>query len=526
MRYTLFAFALLASVAGPSMGDTLLVKSDGTGDFATIQAAVDACVDGDIIELEDGTFTGDGNRDVSYLGRAITVRSQSGNPDSCIIDCEGSETEPHRGFDFLNGEGSGSVLERVSIVNGYGHPWGGYPSVGGGIIIDGASPTIRGCKVSECYAYAGGGIALMGSPTIDACTFSNNLSTIGGGVAVGTDATPILTDCTFEGNTADTWGGGLSCISALATLMDCSFKNNHAASGGAINARVEGTEIVSTNCTFEGNTASSTGGGVAAIESSSAIVTGCTFGGNSASTGGAISCTGGAALTLTGSTLYGNDGPSASGLIFSTASPCAIDNSIIAFGTGGPAMTGTGTPPTLTCSDIYGNEGGDWVGYIADQYGVDGNISEDPLFCDAENDDFSLDSDSPCLPSNHPDGAGACGLIGSHGIGCGTADVDETVGLEGDRLYLAPGSPNPFASSSRITYAIPGAADVSRVRLNIYNAEGQVVRTLVNAPQAAGMHHVTWDGTTDTGISAAGGVYFYQLVLNGETQTRRIILVR
>jgi predicted outer membrane repeat protein len=361
---------------------------------------------------------------------------------------------------------------------------------------------------------------------LDACTFSNNVSDIGGGVAVGTDATPVLTDCIFEGNTADTYGGGLSCKAARATVADCAFRNNHAPSGGAINVRVEGSEIVTTNCTFEGNTASSTGGGVAAMELSSAILTGCNFFGNSASAGAAISCSGNAALTLSGSTLYGNDGPAASGLMFSTVSPCTIDNSIIAFGIGGAAMTGSGTPPTLTCSDIYGNDGGDWIGYIADQYGVNGNISEDPLFCGAENGDFTLDSDSPCLPSNHPDGPGTCGLIGSHGIGCGSADVDETAGLERDRLYLAPGRPNPFVSSSRITYAIPSDADMSWVRLNVYNAEGRLVRTLVQEPQAAGMHHVTWDGESDSGARAAGGVYFYQLTFNGETQTRRLILVR
>jgi hypothetical protein len=62
----------------------------------------------------------------------------------------------------------------------------------------------------------------------------------------------------------------------------------------------------------------------------------------------------------------------------------------------------------LTCCDVYGNEGGDWVGCIADQYGIDGNISEDPFFCEGS---LYLSSDSPCL-------YGPCGQIGAHGQGC------------------------------------------------------------------------------------------------------------
>jgi len=52
----------------------------------------------------------------------------------------------------------------------------------------------------------------------------------------------------------------------------------------------------------------------------------------------------------------------------------------------------------LSCCDLYGNEGGDWVGCIAGLYGTEGNISAGPFFCDPENGDFGLADYSPCAP--------------------------------------------------------------------------------------------------------------------------------
>ena len=85
--------------SGTARAADYLVHPDGTGDFPTIQAALDAAGQGDVIELADGTFTGDGNRDIDYLGKAITVRSENG-PENCIIDLGGSPAEPHWGFVF------------------------------------------------------------------------------------------------------------------------------------------------------------------------------------------------------------------------------------------------------------------------------------------------------------------------------------------------------------------------------------------------------------------------------------------
>jgi hypothetical protein len=133
----------------------LEVRPDGSGEYPTIQAAIDASVDGDTIELLDGTFFGDGNRDLHTDGKAITLRSQSGNAETCVIDCQGSAANPHRGFLFDAGETNATVVAGLGIRGGYAG------ENGGGICALACAPTIRGCVFRENTAReSGGGIAL------------------------------------------------------------------------------------------------------------------------------------------------------------------------------------------------------------------------------------------------------------------------------------------------------------------------------------------------------------------------------
>ncbi|MBD3160747.1 MAG: hypothetical protein GF346_01270 [Candidatus Eisenbacteria bacterium] len=85
-------------------------------------------------------------------------------------------------------------------------------------------------------------------------------------------------------------------------------------------------------------------------------------------------------------------------------------NECVSIGVGGGEVD-------LSCVDLFGNTGGDWVEEIADQYGVEGNFSLDPLFCGPTEGDFTLRADSPCLPGNHPNGDD-CRLIGALDEGC------------------------------------------------------------------------------------------------------------
>ncbi len=185
--------------------------------YPDIQSAIDGvCETGGTVILGDGTYDGPGNRDLNYGTKEITVRSQSGNPEDCIINCGGTPADPHRGFFFYTCEVQ-QVLEGVTIKNGY-DLW-----QGGGIYCVEGCPLIRNCifldnKVGRLdpdppdEAGSGGGFAGRGcGATLENCIFSGNLagSTVDGGGGVSCkECTPesgctlFLLGCTFDGNLA------------------------------------------------------------------------------------------------------------------------------------------------------------------------------------------------------------------------------------------------------------------------------------------------------------------------------------
>jgi hypothetical protein len=79
----------------------------------------------------------------------------------------------------------------------------------------------------------------------------------------------------------------------------------------------------------------------------------------------------------------------------------------------------------VSCNNVFGNSSADWLNGT-DPTGMNGNISVDPQFCAADpvvSGNFLLQSDSPCAPGNHPDGA-SCGLIGACPVGCEDVSVE------------------------------------------------------------------------------------------------------
>jgi predicted outer membrane repeat protein len=377
---TLWAAFLAAS---PAAATTYVVRPNGTGDFATIQAAIDAAANGDVIELANGTFAGNGNRDLTYHGKAITVRAQASDPASCVIECGGSAGSPHRGFIFNNAETADAELEGVTIIHGY---IAGYPNGrGGGIYFDNASPTIRRCVIEQNGADAGGGgicCVQMASPTLVECTIRANQGGNGGGIACwGTGngvngPSPAFTDCLITQNTAAASGGAIFHTQAGSPrFLRCRVTANSAGFGGAASFHLPGTSPIFTACTFYGNSITSYGGAIRSGDSASPAFDRCIIAGESS--GSAIEC-----MSLT-------------------------------------------SVPTFTCSDIFGNAGGNWAGCISSQAGVDGNISTDPGFCNPAAGDFTLRDTSPCAAANSP----ACGGIGALGVSCsGTPVVRVTWG--------------------------------------------------------------------------------------------------
>jgi flagellar hook assembly protein FlgD len=88
---------------------------------------------------------------------------------------------------------------------------------------------------------------------------------------------------------------------------------------------------------------------------------------------------------------------------------------------------------------------------------------------------------------------------------------------------LAQNYPNPFNPETKIAYKL---AKTTKVSLDIYNALGQKVRTLVQTSQPAGSYDVTWNGLTDLGVSVPTGVYFYRLQVGAQTMMKKMVLLR
>ncbi|MBP6875467.1 MAG: C10 family peptidase [Candidatus Eisenbacteria bacterium] len=93
-------------------------------------------------------------------------------------------------------------------------------------------------------------------------------------------------------------------------------------------------------------------------------------------------------------------------------------------------------------------------------------------------------------------------------------------------FLLAEAAPSPFHGSTRITFEIPGSAASMPARLEIYDASGRLVRTLLDGRVTAGANSATWNGADDQGRGCQAGMYFYRLTAAGQTATKRLLLLR
>jgi len=397
----------VTSPGPPRAPTSFVIEADGSGEFATIQDAINATIDGDTVELADGTYRGDGNRDIDFVGRKILVRSQSGDPDSCVIDVEGNATSLHRGFYFHSGEGAGSVLDGITIINGY-HNRGG----GGGVLCENASPRLVNLVLKN-HEFGSGVLSRLSSPILERCLFTDNPGT---GLSIWSSS-PVVRDCVFLGNME----GAIGCFFSSATIEQCTFIENRNNTGGAIHVGAEadsGGFVSIRDCVFIGNHSSGDGGAVFFYDTPGEIIN-CTLVNNAADrSGGAMMATTSMVLEIAGTTFVGNRSPKASGLYIGSGANVRIHHSIIAFGQIGaavecdtPVVGWDSAKVAVECSDVISNEGGDWANCLQGLDELDGNISDDPLFCSLIDGDLRLTPQSPCYQAS-------CGVMGAFTAGC------------------------------------------------------------------------------------------------------------
>jgi hypothetical protein len=364
--------------------------------YDAIQKAIDATNTGDTVVVASGRYTGNGNRDIDFNRKAITVRSTIPNgPDivaATIIDCQ----QDGRGFNFHSGEAQDSILSGLTVINGNSDN-------GGGIYCESSSPTVTNCIFSRNSAnvYGGGIFNSGGSPTVTNCTFSGNSAGTGGGMS-NSGGSPTVTNCTFSGNAAILnsygGGGGMSNNYSSPTVTNCIFSGNSAIGerGGGMSNYYTSNPTV-TNCTFSENSAGLSGGGMHNCYGTPTVVN-CTFSENSAGYGGGMSyyeC--GiyyqkTSPTVTNCTFSGNSAGSDGGGIVILGGIATITNSLFWGDTSSEIAEIIGGMAVVNFSDIQGGWSGEG----------NNNINADPLFVNPDNDDFHLLPNSPCIDEGDP----------------------------------------------------------------------------------------------------------------------------
>lgn len=241
-------------------GRTITVDANGSGDYTTIQAAIDDANNADIVQVRPGTY----QETINFLGKNITVTSLDPE-DPCVvaatvIDANGLGSV----VTFDHSETNQAVLTGFTITGGTGifvFEAGGIEVYwGGGICCDNSSPTIvRNVIVGNngpvemdgntpvVVSFGGGIVSMAGEPTITQNIIKDNSAYLGAAVAVISGDAKIVSNLIYE-NSA--WfGGGAALIFGGQLLANTIVENSGQLGGGVclLSDTVIGTGLVSGN---------------------------------------------------------------------------------------------------------------------------------------------------------------------------------------------------------------------------------------------------------------------------------------
>ncbi len=552
MKKLLSLAMLLAICAAPIGAATINVPAD----YPTIQAGVNAANAGDVVLVAPGTYSdvvhqpggGDTTRCAVIMKSGVTLRGSG--PGATVINADSLGRGVHcsnitgvtirdltvrRAFAPVYGSAilvkdtSSVAIFNCEIADNYD---------GGIIYIKDCSGTISNTTIRNNLAKQGGGLSIEErcNPTVIRCTIEDNEAPSGGGVFVRAGSTPRFESCTIQGNLINALGssgGGIQIVNSSPTIIDCKILDNISDGGGGGIGLFDSAIATITKTTIQGNRTVGDygpGGGIFCAENSSLTMDDCLVARNSVE--GESSDGAGMyfffatdvhlnQVTISANANHSGQAGAAGGITVFFSSP-TIEKSIISHNDPGSAMAciDAGDNPIVSCTDIFGNQGGNAI------CGTDAghNFSLDPLFCDLANDNFRLQMTSPCYPGNHPDGGSACGRdrIGGVDPGCNPADAAEGETIPASSRILG-NDPNPFHPATTISFELTRQ---TRVRLGIFDVAGRQIRLLADEPLPAGRHQVRWDGKTEDGQLAPSGVYFYRLDGGDLRQTRRMVLAR
>jgi len=530
----------------PSISDPL---EDGSAahPYDAIQEAIDAASHSVTVLVADGTYLGEGNRNMSFLGKRLTVRSANG-PEACIVDCEGVPGEDRFGFEFVSNETVNAVLEGLTITNASGAA--GSPGHGSGVHIAGSSPVVTGNHITAC---TGGPGILCGNSgaRIIGNTVANNTNDAtgtshGGGIAIAGISTALVSGNTISGNSAD-MGGGISVTHDAAPtaprIIGNLISGNQAVNGGGIYARqlyedpvsplIEGNRITDNeageygggiyldaaepaslaNNLLAGNQAVFAGGGLYALnlDGDTLITTmsSCTVADNSVSD--SLGDGGGVCLTVddfdetctvtlvdcilagnqadAGSNLWlGGSGPSVSGSVAATLDHCLVQD--------GAATIRVGHMTLVQASPV---------------------LTDDPLFAAGPAGDYLLaqtaagqPADSPALDAGSDLATNICTSGGDETICLDTLTTRTDQGTDSGTVDLGYHYPSTWTSvlvsftCSPDSGTLPFQTVMQVVLTNAYEVTSRRIAGRINVELAGGQSYGGWRaGFTNVGPGEA-----------------------
>ncbi len=458
MKRMLILTILLISLSGTASATTFQIP----GDAPTIQAGVDAAAVGDTVLLDPGLYIGEGNRNIDFGGKDITVRSRDDDPATCIIACQGYWENYQRGFIFQSGETSQARVRGITITDGFVGGSGFYPDYegGGGAVLcsNGSSPTFINCRFTNCISthYGGGFSAINSSPTLIDCRLDNNSSDYNGsGAFVYGDCTATFSGCQIDNNSTYGEGGGL--------YLNCQ----------------------------------------------SPLVYQCVIVGNDHS---GLQSTGD--ITVLNSTIAYNE------IGISISEGGTVENSLVVFNNlafdNYLAYSLEFGGATMACCNVFGNEQISFYEPYEFEPGYQGNISTDPQFCDPNNWDYHVAPGSPCIDST-------CGLIGALGVGS-CSQISHASEQPAMAFGIQNNFPNPFNPRTTIRFVLDQEYQVKLEVMDV--AGRRIKTLITSEHFQAGEHTQMWDGRDDSERVVAAGVYFAVLTTPERTDSQRMILLK
>ena len=235
MKKTILYLILVIFFAFPNLSAKTLYVSPGGSNISpynsletatnSIQTAIWAAVDGDLILVDDGTYILIASLNID-LRKGVTIRSINGY-ENAIIDGRNEDR-------CLYIDHPDAVIDGFTIKNGYrpNHFGGGVNIISGG--------TVQNCLIMNNTARDGGGIAIDNSGLVQNCIIRNNLAEMnattgyGGGIRLLNGGT--ARGCLVYGNTSRNYGGGINIWNA-GTIENCTVTGNTAPNGAGVRCR-------------------------------------------------------------------------------------------------------------------------------------------------------------------------------------------------------------------------------------------------------------------------------------------------